>query len=537
MAALLKTKRLGWAIIFLLVTVVGLISYFSGRRYVAAMAAVEHTLAVESAINQSLSLLKDAETGQRGYILSGDEQFLAPHEAAVQEIPLQLTKLSQLSRGDATQSARLATVRSLIEDKLRFVADTIEVRREGDMTQALLRVRSGRGKQIMDRVRGECGLMLKHEELLLQQRKEDARRAETTAMWGVGVGSLLTVLFALFSFLTVNRDVEELKQTAEELAKSEEYYRLLTEQSNDLVRVVGIDGKQSYVSPSVERLLGYSVEEYMNIRTVDILHPDDMHTAQQLLEEVKSGAARDGTWSYRLRNKSGEYRWFEVRWGVLRDEKGKPAELHLAGRDVTERRSAEAQLSTYAERLGTYAEQLKTLSLRDELTGLYNRRGFLEVAAQAHALALRDARPAALVFVDLNGMKRINDELGHDMGDAALVDTADVLQKALHESDVVARLGGDEFVVFALDFTEVDVDGLRIRLRQLSDECVEEAKRPYRLSMSVGAAYSPVGSAASIDDLLEQADVAMYEQKNARRAAGNVSLMPPSLDAASHKLS
>ena len=101
---------------------------------------------------------------------------------------------------------------------------------------------------------------------------------------------------------------------------------------------------------------------------------------------------------------------------------------------MTERIEADAKLSSYAK-------QLKGLAVRDELTGLYNRRGLLEVAAQAHSQALWDARPATLVFVDFNGMKRINDELGRDVGDSALVDTADVLQKALHEPDVLGRRG------------------------------------------------------------------------------------------------
>ena len=167
---------------------------------------------------------------------------------------------------------------------------------------------------------------------------------------------------------------------------------------------------------------------------------------------------------------------------MLRSTSGEPRELHTAARDVTERREAEQQLNSYAK-------QLRALSIRDELTGLYNRRGFHEVAAQAHSRAVRDLRPAALIFLDLNGMKRINDDLGHDVGDQALVDTADVLRSALREADVLARLGGDEFVVFALDFGPFDLDPLRSRLRELADARVATHARPFRLSMSVGAAF------------------------------------------------
>jgi diguanylate cyclase (GGDEF)-like protein/PAS domain S-box-containing protein len=519
MATLLKTKRLGWAIIFVLVTAVGLLSYFSGRRYVAAMAAVEHTLAMESAVSAMLSSLKDAETGQRGYILSGDSAFLEPYEAALWELPASFERLRTLAGEDPAQSARIASARVMTNEKLSFVTETIELRRAGDSTGALQLVRSGRGKLLMDRLRAETRAMLEHEDRVLEQRKAQAGRAETTALWGVGVGSILTVAFALLSFLTVQRDVDELKRTADELARSEEYYRLLTEQGSDLVRLMSLDGRVTYVSPSVHHLLGYTVEEYLSLEPHALLHPEELETKEQMIASVRRGERKAGQATYRLRHRSGEYRWFEVRWAALADAQGRPTELHLAGRDVTERREAEAKLSAHAE-------LLKVLSLRDELTGLYNRRGFLEVAGQAHAVAVRDARPAALVFVDLNGMKRINDELGHDMGDAALVDAADVLLKARPESDVLSRLGGDEFVLFALDFVADDLDPLRRRLRHLADERVAESARPFRLSLSVGAAYLAVGASTSLSDLLELADEAMYEQKNARRAAGNVSLPP-----------
>jgi diguanylate cyclase (GGDEF)-like protein/PAS domain S-box-containing protein len=503
-----------------LLTVVALLSYVTGTRYLAAQQAVEHTLAVEAAIDGTLSLLKDAETGQRGFILTNDQQFLEPYDTARREIPPLFAKLSAAVQGDGVQGERLKKLRRLIDDKHAFIDQTIDARREDGLTRALMLVRSGRGKQLMDDIRAECRLMRADEQRRLEHRKAEASAAQRTAIWGISLGSLVTIALALLSLLTVGKDVKELKQTAEELAQSEAYYKLLTEQSSDLVRLLSLQGKVTYVSPSVERLLGYGVEEFLKLPGMSLMHPDELDIARGILEEVSSGAVNGGVSSYRLRHKSGDFRWFEVRWGVIRDADGKPKEIHTAGRDVTERREAEAKLSAYAE-------QLRSVSLRDELTGLYNRRGFLEIAAQAHALALRDARPAALVFIDLNGMKRINDELGHDVGDDALVDAACVLRVALRESDVVARLGGDEFVAFALDFGALNIDLLRVRLRKLLDERVAELGRPYRLSMSVGAAYLKVGAAQSVSQLLDEADAAMYAQKNARRAAGGVSMPPP----------
>lgn len=530
MPALLRSKRFGWAVIFALVTAMALISYTSGTRYLDAMRSVEHTSSVEHAIDVTLSLLKDAETGHRGYMLTGDPQFLEPYETARRAVPPHLAELTTLTSADPLQIERIRALRRLIDEKYRFIDETIQLRRQGDLERALPLIRIGRGKEVMDRIRAECRLMSEREQALLAARKREAQGALGLAIVAVSSGLAVTILLALLSLLTVGRDVAELKRATEELAESEQHYRLLTEQSNDLVRLLSLNGAVTYVSPSVERILGYNVKEYLAQEPFALLHPEDVDGLRKLLAEIRGGEIEGGMTTYRLRHKSGEYRWFEVRWGVIKDEHGAPLELHTAGRDVTERREAERQLNLYAD-------QLLDLSLRDELTGLYNRRGFFEVAAQARNQALRDARPAALVFVDLNGMKRINDELGHDFGDQALVDAAQVLKKALRAADVrgadvrgadvVGRLGGDELVAFALDFTEDSLDGLRRRLRELADAHVIEHARAFRLSFSVGAAFLDLASEQSLSDLVERADVAMYEQKKARRDAGGVSLPPP----------
>ncbi|HET7545524.1 MAG TPA: CHASE3 domain-containing protein [Polyangiaceae bacterium] len=519
MADILKFKRFGWSVTFALVTLVALLSYVSGRRYLAAVRAVEHTLAVQSAIDATLSLLKDAETGQRGYTLTGDPQFLEPYQTARTEIPRRIAQLSEVMQGDSAQLGRLTSLRQLIDDKLAHIDAVLQLRRT-DEPRALALVRAGRGKLIMDRIRAVCRAMSEHEAALLQVRKREAHASEVTAIWGIGIGSVAMVLVALFSLITVQRDVEQLKHTAEELAASEEHYRMLTEQSSDLVRLLDLNGAIVYVNSSVERLLGYSVEEYLAQPPRSLMHPDELGIAAEIMAEIRQRTRREGVSTYRLRHKSGEFLWFEVHWAVRRDAQGAPRDVHTVGRDVTARLASE-------RRLNAYANELKTMSLRDELTGLYNRRGFMEAAELAHSRALNEARFAALIFIDLNGMKRINDELGHDVGDQALCDAAEVLRSALRSSDVVARLGGDEFVAFASDFRDTELEPLRNRLRKLGEQRTIEQARSFRLSMSVGAAWLLPGSVLSLSELLEQADAAMYEQKNARRAAGGISVAPP----------
>jgi diguanylate cyclase (GGDEF)-like protein/PAS domain S-box-containing protein len=520
MASLLRAKRVGWGLVFGLAQVVAVLSYLSGSRYMAAVREVEHTLYVESAIDGTLSLLKDAETGQRGYILSGDPQFLQPYEAARRDIPPLFERLQAAVQDDTEKITRVAVLERLIQNKYEFIDTTISLHRAGDTVQATQLIRSGRGKQLMDAIRNDCHFLLELEERDLVKRKHEAESARLGAIWAVGLGVALTILLALFSLITVDRDVRELRRAADALAKRERYYRLLTEQGSDLVRLLGLDGVCSYVSPSVERLLGYTVAEYLALPGLSLMHPDEVGIGRQILTEAKSGKVGDGLSTYRIKNKAGEFRWFEVRWALIRDEEGAPRELHTAGRDVTERRNAERQLRSYAE-------EVRKASLLDELTGLYNRRGFLEIAGELHDRASSARREAALVYADLNGMKWINDELGHDTGDEALKDAAHVLTAALGDGPVVARLGGDELVAFALDFGQAELDGLRVRLRELADARMAELKREFRLSFSVGGAFMTVGSRLALAELIDRADAEMYTQKNARRAANNTSVPPP----------
>jgi two-component system, cell cycle response regulator len=160
------------------------------------------------------------------------------------------------------------------------------------------------------------------------------------------------------------------------------------------------------------------------------------------------------------------------------------------------------------------ADLLTSLSLVDELTQLRNRRGFFELGEQALKVARRERHVLGLFFVDLNGLKQINDRLGHLMGDQALRETADVLRQTFREADIIARLGGDEFV--ALAHVQQDTSVLRERLReQLALLNASSSERPYTLDVSIGTTLVNAASDDSIEELIALADADMYEEKRA----------------------
>lgn len=164
-------------------------------------------------------------------------------------------------------------------------------------------------------------------------------------------------------------------------------------------------------------------------------------------------------------------------------------------------------------------QTLRNLSLEDDLTGLYNRRGFKALAEQQIRMAYRQETCLLLMFADLDGLKAINDAHGHPVGSEAIVDTAKLLTENFRDSDIVARLGGDEFVVLLPETPEKDFPVPANRLRRRLAEFNRAGGRPYQLSLSLGAAAYDPRDPSPLDQLIERADQAMYRDKRKRRQA------------------
>lgn len=162
---------------------------------------------------------------------------------------------------------------------------------------------------------------------------------------------------------------------------------------------------------------------------------------------------------------------------------------------------------------------LRSLSLIDELTGLYNRRGFSDLGEQYLKLAKRTARGVTMVYLDLDRFKTINDSLGHHVGDRALLKVADILKATFRRSDIIARLGGDEFGILALEASRESSELLIKRLRESVTEFNQTSSEPYQLSVSIGMARHEDDLRIRLDELVSEADSAMYKEKHAKRSA------------------
>ncbi|MCL4243642.1 MAG: diguanylate cyclase [Candidatus Dadabacteria bacterium] len=301
----------------------------------------------------------------------------------------------------------------------------------------------------------------------------------------------------------------ERKRADDTLKSTEERFKLMIQNVLDLITILDVDGTMKYVSPSHHRILGYEDEELLGRRVFDFVHPEDFPRVFDVFTEGLQNANRLYSAEFRVRHKEGY-------WLII-ESIGKlcPAEMGLGvvvnSRDVTERKKME--------------ERLRSLSITDDLTGLYNRRGFLTFADHHIKAAERRKEQSLLILIDLDGLKQINDAFGHNVGDQAIIDAANVIKQTFRNSDVTARVSGDEFVAITSDSDGNGAESIRKRLYENVDAHNAKGMRPYRLSMSMGIASHDPSTNGCLDRLLLKADELMYAEKNKkyeRTPKGNV---------------
>src|ERR1017187_4912662 len=276
-----------------------------------------------------------------------------------------------------------------------------------------------------------------------------------------------------------------------ESKKREELFQIVTENAADMIALVDVKGNRLYNSPAYKRILGYSAAELGETSAFEQIHPDDRFKVLEAAREARSTGVGKKL-EYRIRHKDGTWRVLESIASTIRDEKGEVAKLVIVNRDVTERKRAQ--------------EQLEHNSFHDALTGLPNRRLFLERLQHLFERAQRTPqRPYAVLFVDLDGFKVFNDTLGPAVGDQVLVEIGQRLGACLRRDDMVSRpqnefpsmdavlsrVGGDEFTILLEEVSDPS-DAMRAAKRILSAvaEPFLVEGREVRTSASVGIALN-----------------------------------------------
>ena len=325
--------------------------------------------------------------------------------------------------------------------------------------------------------------------------------------------------------VTMGRDVTEARRAERALAASEQRYRRLVEHSSDPIVLLGRDGAITYASPAVRSVLHRDPDALVGKSVLAVTHPDDAAAFGELFEQVRADPEGGSRMAHlRTQHPAGDVGWISVtatNW--LADPAVGGVVVNI--RDITEQRAAEQRLQQEA--------------LQDALTGLPNRRWFLRALQEAASRSSRSGAPFAVLLLDVDDFKRVNDSLGHPAGDELLAELARRLSAALRPSDTAARLGGDEFVVIAEGLhghADAATVAGRILARCAGTYRLANADVPVTVSVGVattldaaGAARADAGRAASgassadPQRVLTLADSALYEAK--RRGRNRVALV------------
>lgn len=313
----------------------------------------------------------------------------------------------------------------------------------------------------------------------------------------------------------VGRDVTERMQMQAQLQKSEERYRLLVTQANEGISVVQ-EGTVCFANPKLLEMVGYTLEEVKEKPFGQFIYPDDRALVQENHQKRLDGMA-NLRYQIRVFTRHEGLRWFEIS-GVRIDWKGNPAVLAFMT-DVTERRGLE--------------EEIRQLAYHDTLTQVPNRRLLSERLESEMARQKRSASHGALLFLDLDNFKPLNDQHGHKVGDLLLIEVAQRLTRSVRAIDTVARFGGDEFVVMLCTLS-TDPAQAQEQARNIGQKALEALQQPYiltlphegqadtvvkhRCSASMGIVVFQ-GNTCDEDHLIKRADMAMYQAKESGRNA------------------
>lgn len=296
----------------------------------------------------------------------------------------------------------------------------------------------------------------------------------------------------------VNSLKNEVAKMAEELARYKELFQVLADWSTNWIFWESPAGEILYVSPAASRISGYSTEELkkQGKHFTTLIHPEDQPLWRKHQREAGRGESTCPL-DIRILTKMGETRWLTHSCQPVLGESGKFLGLRGSLVDITERKQIE--------------EQLRFMSNRDSLTGLYSRGFFMN---ELDRLIKGRIFPVTLVMADLDGLKEVNDSLGHAAGDALIRQSARLFQKIFRTDDVVARIGGDEFAVLMPGMAETAATQILHRFRRLEAEYNQDRQTP-RIAFSIGmyTANDPKSLAAA----LERADVIMYRDKEQRK--------------------
>jgi diguanylate cyclase (GGDEF)-like protein/PAS domain S-box-containing protein len=413
---------------------------------------------------------------------------------------------------DVAPDEQLA-IRALLDDHARF---TEIARRPLDVTTAEPVIVAD---SLVDRMKMRLSHLVQRHQRVIQDRLASLdgvtsiSAALTPLIVGFGLGCVLFFILVVRSYArTLDAAVRRELDHVDGLASAERRLRALLANTTDVILVIDDAGIVRYLSPMAERYTpGLTVGE----NALKVILPDDHQAAQELVFEAARRPDGEITRELRVLRPDGTYRNFDV---ICVNQQADPSirGFVLTCHDMTERKATE--------------ERLKVMAFLDPLTQLANRAHFMDQLERAVAESEASDQPIALMFLDLDNFKLVNDSLGHAVGDQLLATVAERIQSCIRTGDVAARLGGDEFTILFKDVLDVDrAKRLAARVASAVSQPIDLASQQIVVTPSIGIALSVPG-VDTPDDLLRDADLAMYHAK--LQGAAESSVFDPSIASA-----
>jgi len=466
-----------------------------------------HTRQVISDLNQTESLLKDAETGQRGLLYTGDVKYLTPYNLAIVQVQQHVDSIALLTANNPRQQARIPELRRLTQEKLAELGQTISLHFSNHPGEAKALVLSDEGFVAMNKI-SDLIAQMEQEETSLELSQTAALRRSIHVMIGFiyfasVLGGLSLISLAYFILLEMKLRGNHLQ----EIWRREEWFRVTVDSIGDAVVCTDSYGNITLLNLVAERLTGWSHPEAMGHPMDEIFRLVDPATRIAVANPMKDAFLHNRTGHLPVNcfliNRDGREIYIEDSAAPIHNRGGEIIGAVIVFRDASTAREL--------------AEQTLHASQHDLLTGLPNRVQLNDRLNQAIARAPDHKNHIAVLFLDLDGFKYINDSLGHLIGDKVLQSVAARLKLLVRSPDTVSRQGGDEFVILLQEIERPDSAAITAgRVLKAISEPHLIGKHDLFVTASLGISIYP-NDGLDAETLLKNADTAMYQAKESGR--------------------
>jgi len=504
-------KRLGIAAGFVILLILLVATTVVLRRQLLIQIAhqdrVTHTRLVLSELKITELLLKDAEIGQRGFLYTGDPKYLEPYDLAIAQVELHIDRLAQLTADNPRQQARIPVLRNLLQIKLAELGRAISLYRSSRRDEAEALVLSDVGLLSVRKIDGLISDMEQEETSLEFSQTVTLRRLIRVTIAFVYLAGIFGALSlaALAYFILFEMNIRE--KHLQEIWRREESYRVTVNSIGDAVICTDPHGSVTLLNLVAEELTGWSQQDAIGRPINEVLSIVDSENRTTIVNPMEEAIRLNRIGHLPpnciLIRRDGQEHFIDDSAAPIHNREGEITGSVVVFRDVTTARAMAAQI--------LHASQ------HDFLTGLPNRLLLNDRLGQAMALAKRHSGQAAVMFLDLDGFKHINDSLGHLIGDKLLQSVARRLQAHVRMPDTVSRQGGDEFVLLLQELNgpeDAAITAKRV-LQAISEAHSIDAHVLY-VTASIGVSMYP-NDGMTVETLMRNADTAMYQAKDSGR--------------------